>query len=153
MSRRDEKPPIVVLDTNAVLDWAVFREPAFAALSAAIDAGHLRWVGTARMRNELAHVLARGHLAAYQSDSLPVLDLWDRYCVLLPEPAGTAGRLRCSDPDDQMFIDLVVAVSGQWLISRDRAVLKLAKRLRELDIIVATPDGWRTGVRSGRSSA
>ena len=143
MSRRAENPPIVVLDTNAVLDWAVFRDPALTALSRAIESGRLRWVGTDRMRGELAHVLARGHLAAYQSDPLPVLVLWDRHCELLPEPAVAAVRLRCTDPEDQMFIDLAVSVSGQWLVSRDRAVLKLRKRLLEHQVIVTTPDAWR----------
>ncbi len=35
---------------------------------------------------------------------------------------------RCSDPDDQKFIELAAAAQAQVLISKDRAVLKLRRR-------------------------
>ena len=35
---------------------------------------------------------------------------------------------RCSDPDDQKFIELAAAVPAQGLVSKDRAVLKLRRR-------------------------
>jgi predicted nucleic acid-binding protein len=50
-------------------------------------------------------------------------------------------RLRCTDPDDQKFIDAAI-VSAQWLISRDRAVLKLARRAAALGLRIVTPERW-----------
>ena len=35
---------------------------------------------------------------------------------------------RCSDPDDQKFIELAAATHAQGLVSKDRAVLKLRRR-------------------------
>jgi len=137
--------PIVVIDTNVVLDWLVFRNPGCAALTAAIVAGELRWVATAAMRDELAHVLARGHLDAWAPDLASLWAHWDRQCTELPapEPIGPPGRLRCSDPDDQKFVDLAVACRARWLLSRDRAVLRLATRLRERGVEATTPERWR----------
>jgi predicted nucleic acid-binding protein len=143
-------PPIVVLDTNVVLDWLVFRNPECTALAAAVVAGDLRWVATRAMRDELAHVLARGHLDAWEPDLASLWALWDRHCSEVPTPAptGPSDRLRCSDPDDQKFIDLAVARKACWLLSRDRAVLKLARRLRERGVETLPPERWPVPARA-----
>ncbi|MES3004241.1 MAG: PIN domain-containing protein [Pseudomonadota bacterium] len=149
MGPAETAPPIVVLDTNVVLDWLVFRNPECTALGAAIVAGDLRWIATQAMRDEIAHVLARGHLDAWEPDLASLWAHWDRHCTELPtpEPAGPPGRLRCSDPDDQKFIDLAVACSARWLLTRDRAVLKLARRLGERGIDTLPPDRWAMPTR------
>ena len=41
----------------------------------------------------------------------------------------------CSDPDDQVFIDLAVAHRAR-LVSKDRAVLAMRKRLAALGVAV-----------------
>jgi putative PIN family toxin of toxin-antitoxin system len=137
--------PIVVIDTNVVLDWLVFRNPDCADLAAALVAGDLRWVATRAMRDELAHVLARGHLDAWAPDLTALWVNWDRHCAEVPDPApgGPPGRLRCSDADDQKFIDLAVASKARWLVTRDRAVLKLARRLRERGVDALPPGRWK----------
>ena len=50
----------------------------------------------------------------------------------LVEVAPTAS-VTCADPDDQKFIDLAVAHKA-LLLSKDRAVLCLAKRLLTLEV-------------------
>lgn len=136
--------PAVVLDTNVVLDWLVFQNTECAGLIAAIEAGQLRWVVNDSLRGELAHVLARGVVNAWAPDETKVWAHWARYAhpgAETPALAGTAARLRCTDPDDQKFVDL--ALSGaQWLISRDRAVLKLARRAAPLGLVITTPRRW-----------
>ena len=52
-------------------------------------------------------------------------------------PPGTP--LRCSDADDQMFIDLALAAGAQWLFTRDRALLRLARRASERGVVVLRP--------------
>ena len=137
-------PQIAILDTNVVLDWLLFGNPQCAALQQALTTAALRWVATAEMRDELTHVLASGRLDRWRPD-LPLLwSQWDKYCVEVPPPphASPAARLRCSDPDDQKFVDLAVARRARWLFSRDRAVLKLKRRLRERGVAATTPDEW-----------
>jgi len=56
--------------------------------------------------------------------------------------APVCERLRCSDSDDQKFIDLAVASGAAWLISRDRAVLRLARRASAFGLAIVTPERW-----------
>jgi len=133
----------VVLDTNVVLDWLVFRNPHCVPLARAIEEGRLRWLVTEPMRGELAHVLGRGVANTWAPDHDQLWESWRRLSetVLPPAPVGEAIRLRCTDADDQKFVDLALS-SAQWLISRDRAVLKLARRAQRLGVRVATPERW-----------
>lgn len=135
--------PSVVLDTNVVLDWLVFRDPRVAALAEAIGGGRLRWVGCAEMGAEMQHVLTRGALAHRANQSEHALTCFHRLCVCESLPAGLpASRLRCSDPSDQMFIDLALASGAGWLLSRDRALLKLARKAAALGLRIRLPDAW-----------
>ena len=133
----------VVLDTNVVLDWLVFRNPQCEPLTRAIEDGQLRWLVTEPMRDELAHVLGRGVVDAWAPNQARLWESWHRLSETIPSPEATGEslRLRCTDPDDQKFVDLALS-SAQWLISRDRAVLKLARRAQRLGLRVATPEHW-----------
>ena len=136
--------PALVLDTNVVLDWLLFRNPSCDALNAALVAGDVRWIASAAMREELAHVLARGTLGKWRPDLTALWARWDQHCNEVPAapPLGAAAALRCSDPDDQKFIDLAVAGKARWLLSHDRAVQRLARRLRDRGVTVTTPAAW-----------
>ena len=140
----DATLPIVVLDTNVVLDWLVFRNPACAALGDALAAATLRWCASAAMRHELAHVLGRGVAQARRPDLAVLWTQWERHCVELATPAFVAPpmRLRCTDTEDQMFIDFSLAHGARWLLSRDGAVLKLARRARPFGLTILTPSDW-----------
>lgn len=132
----------VVLDTNVALDWLVFGNPGVARLVRAIEAGQLRRVACPRMRDELAHVLGRGLAQARGLAAADILGVWDQGVTLVPNPVpGAAERLHCSDPDDQVFIDLALARRA-WLFSRDRALLKLARRARLHGADVTPPERW-----------
>lgn len=145
MTALDDSPTTAILDTNVVLDWLVFGNPESVVVGRAIEAGQLRWIATRAMRDELAHVLARGHLAAWNPDLTSLWSCWERCCEELAAPPRPVGHtaLRCSDPDDQKFVDLAIAVQSVWLLSRDRAVLRLTRRLQAHGVLTARPDGWR----------
>ena len=144
MNKLEAARPIVVMDTNVVLDWLVFRNSGCIAVAAAIADGGLRWIATLEMREELVQVLASGRLDAWAPNPTTVWRHWRQHCteVSTPVSAGPPGQLRCSDPDDQKFIDLAVASHARWLLSRDRAVRRLATRLRGHGVDVLTPDRW-----------
>jgi predicted nucleic acid-binding protein len=141
----DPSTPLLVLDTNVVLDWLVFRDPSCAPLADALTSGRVVWISTVAMLDELAHVLARGMLTAWQPDADAIAEACRRWAqVIEPQPrAAVCAQLRCTDPDDQKFIDLALQLGGDTcLLSRDRAVLKLARRAREAGVAIVTPEGW-----------
>jgi putative PIN family toxin of toxin-antitoxin system len=129
----------IVLDTNIVLDLFIFADPATLPLRAALDAKSVRWIATQAMRDELERVLAYTHIVPrmqfYQVTAADVLAQFDAG-VSLVEVAPKA-RYVCKDADDQKFIDLAVA-HQTLLLSKDKAVLTLAKRLRTLGVETAT---------------
>lgn len=133
--------PRVTLDTNVVLDWLVFRNPAVLPLVTSIEQNRVCWVACASMRTELAHTLGYNNLAHWMPDRVQALATFDTLALLLPEPT-TLPTLRCSDPDDQVFLDLAVATGSRWLMTHDRALLRLARRARSLGVAVIQPRLW-----------
>ncbi len=130
-------PVAVVLDTNIVLDLFVYEDPASAPMRAALAEPGLRWLATDAMREELARVLSYPQIAKRLSArALPaaaVLAAFDhRASLMVP---ATKAPFVCKDADDQKFIDLAVAHRAA-LISKDAAVLCMAKRLSRLGVAV-----------------
>ena len=125
----------LVLDTNIVLDVFVFADDAAKPVRSALEAGGLRWLATQAMRDELERVLAYAQivpkLAYYELAAGDVLAAFDRHSERVDVAAKAP--VTCKDPDDQKFIDLAVA-HGATLLSKDRAVLALKKRLERLAV-------------------
>lgn len=125
----------VVLDTNIVLDLFVFNDPATPALVQALQGGGLRWLASQPMRDELERVLAYTHIVPrlhfYQLSAADVLGRFDAMVHIVDVAPKVA--LTCKDADDQKFIDLAAAHQAV-LLSKDHAVLALAKRLRPFGV-------------------
>jgi putative PIN family toxin of toxin-antitoxin system len=126
---------MIVLDTNIVLDAFLFHDPAAEPLKLALASQKIQWIATPPMRDELARVLAYPKIVVrlqfYQRTAAHVLAQFDdlvRMADVAPKASVT-----CADPDDQKFIDLAVAHKST-LLSKDRAVLCMAKRLLALDV-------------------
>ncbi len=133
----------IVLDTNVVLDWFVFANPGMHAPADAIGNGQLRWLACAEMRAELAHVLAHAHLGGRTAAVEQVLTSFDALSMRQVLPARLPlQRLRCSDDSDQMFVDLALGHGARWLLTRDRALLKLARKARPLGLHIVPPEAW-----------
>ena len=138
-------PPLdLVIDTNVLLDWLAFRHPVGTAIEEALRSGRCRWLWTRPMRDELAHVIARESPRRWAIDASAVLSVFDALGVDAGNPGPVAGgaALRCTDADDQKFIDLAVARGAHALLTRDRAVLRLASRARRQGLLIATPEVW-----------
>jgi putative PIN family toxin of toxin-antitoxin system len=129
----------LVLDTNIVLDVFVFADTAAEPVRQGLQDGSLDWIATAAMRVELERVLAYRQivprLAFYGLAAADVLQAFDRHARIV-EVAPKIG-FSCKDPDDQAFIDLAAAHRAQ-LLSKDRAVLCMRKRLQGLGVAVGT---------------
>jgi uncharacterized protein len=137
---------VAVIDTQALLDWQFFGNGMCADWPLPGEASW-RWLATAAMRDELSHVLARGFASRWHTPAGQVLDFFDRHASVVAAPtlpAPLARTLRCTDPDDQKFIDLAVATGARWLVSRDRAVLKLRRRTWAASgVQIVAPADWR----------
>ena len=135
--------PVLVLDTNIVLDLFIFSDPRCGALKLALYEARLQWISTQVMRDELERVLAYTHLqprmAFYQVTAAQVLAQFDA-CAQLVGAAPRAVYV-CKDADDQKFIDLA-AQYRTILVSKDKAVLCMRKRLANLQVTVTSQ--WPT---------
>ena len=123
--------PLLVLDTNIVLDVFVFDDAAARPVLAALRDASRQWLATDLMRCELERVLAYPQivprLAFYRLQPSDVMGAFDRHARLVDVPPKAP--VTCSDPDDQKFIDLAVAHQAQ-LLSKDHAVLSMRRRLQ-----------------------
>ncbi len=135
-------PRVAVLDTQIVLDWLVFRDPSTVPLASALEKGSLRWLTTQAMRDELEHVLDRGVAASWKPDRTAIAQTFERLAERVEGRIPAGPPLQCSDPDDQMFIDLALATGVHWLFTRDRALLRLARRARSRGVVVIRPVDW-----------
>jgi predicted nucleic acid-binding protein len=132
----------LVLDTNTVLDWLVFGDVCMRAVAAAVEGGKVRWLACSRMRDELSRTLNYPALERWKPDSEHTLTRFDRWSVVVDAPAPSPLDLRCADTDDQVFIDLALATGARWLLSHDRAVLRLARRAARAGLVIQKPGAW-----------
>lgn len=139
--------PRLVLDTNVCLDLFVFGDPQVTVLDAALRAGQAVAITREDCRAEWLRVLSYpqfgfdeatqvGHAAAFDARivCLRQTELIVRPDVRLP---------RCADPDDQMFLELALLGRATTLVTRDDALLALAKRTRREGLFaILTPQAW-----------
>jgi predicted nucleic acid-binding protein len=127
--------PLLILDTNIVLDVFVFNDAAAQPIRDGLAARSLDWIATTPMRIELERVLGYPQivprLAFYELSAGDVLAHFDAHARLVSVPPKAS--VTCSDADDQMFIDLAVA-HGSTLLSKDKAVTSMAKRLQAFNV-------------------
>jgi uncharacterized protein len=128
----------IVIDTNVALDLLVFHDPSTLRLREWLDGGAVHWIACPAMRDELAHVLGRGGFGPrWPAPPAQVMQAWERRVTLAAAPPHCG--LNCSDPDDQMFIDLAIAERPCWLVTRDRALLKLRRQAADRGVLVQRP--------------
>lgn len=134
----------LVLDTHVWLDWLVFDGPQHAPLRAWL-ADTPTLLATERMLEEFYRVVRRPHFGLTEDQALAHAQT-QRSRVSLVAPAPDC-RLPCSDPDDQCFIDLAVAHAVDALLSRDKALLRLARHARRrFGLRVMTPEAFMAGL-------
>ena len=117
-----------VLDTNVVLDLLHFDDAVARPLLHALEDGRVRCVVSNATLDEWRRVLTYPEFAL---DSMQQAARLARYQDLSETVVGLVADTvlpRCSDPDDQKFIELAAASHAQGLVSKDRAVLKLRRR-------------------------
>lgn len=118
----------LVLDTQVWLDWLVFDEPALAGLRAAVEKGRAEVLIDSACRGELERVL--GYPLGRSVDAAACLAQCEKLSISVE--AQNDGKdfdlPRCRDPDDQKFLTLAAAARADCLVTRDRELLRLARR-------------------------
>ncbi|MDE2598718.1 MAG: putative toxin-antitoxin system toxin component, PIN family [Rhodocyclaceae bacterium] len=125
-------PLRVVFDTNVLLSMFVFADSRFAPLRVEVDTG--RWLAYTRpdcieeFRRVLDYAMFKldperqaAALAAY------VAIARQPHALLPVEPAPLP---RCKDKDDQKFLELARDIAADWLVSSDKALLKLNRKMQ-----------------------
>jgi putative PIN family toxin of toxin-antitoxin system len=133
----------IVIDTNVCLDLFVFRDPRWAGLLAALESGAVQAVTRADCRDEYLHVLHYPHLPLDDGTRPDAAARFDAL-VRVVAPDSRAIRLPvCTDRDDQKFLEIARDADAAILITKDKALLKLAKKTaREGLYRIMTPDAW-----------
>lgn len=130
----------LVLDTNVWLDWLVFGNPEIAPLRAAVAAGRAEVFIDDACEEELVRVLAYP-LQHWTLDAAAreTCLAQSRNIARRIAPACLATLPRCADPDDQKFLELAAGAGADWLVTRDHALLDLARHHATLTFQIVTP--------------
>ena len=140
----------LVLDTNVWLDWLVFDDPAVAPIKAAVAANRAEvYIDTAcaaELERALGYDLGRKftlHSTA-QAACLAECRRVARQIESVPSEAERAKLPRCRDRDDQKFLEAALAARAHFLVTKDRALLDLARRALRFSIV--PPGGLAAGL-------
>jgi len=141
-----------VLDTNAALDWLMFRDKQFESIATAIEDRQLQIFTDDACLAELHRVL---QYTKFGLDETRRADLSAKYRahVTLCPSGETAhdGAVRvplpvCSDPDDQKFIELAHRAHA-ILVTKDKALLRLRRAARAVNLAIMHPDHFTEKLR------
>lgn len=135
-------PAACVLDTHVVLDWVLFDDPRVHDWVDAILNRRVRWIYSAAMQDEALRVVHYPALAKRHDPSVSAQNVAACFARLgqLCATPPVQQQLVCTDPDDQMFLDLALKEHATMLLSRDQAVLHLARRASSLGLYIGTPE-------------
>ena len=139
------QPKLIVIDSQSLLDWMVFRNPVCERWNAVLDGSPWQWIFTSEMKAEFDFVAAKGFGERWPVDTAALAAIWSRHARVVETPAelGAASRLHCTDADDQKFIDLAIAARAHTLVTRDKALLRLARKaLERHGVRVCRPEVW-----------
>jgi putative PIN family toxin of toxin-antitoxin system len=136
-------PKVIVIDTNVCLDLFVFKDPRWADLLAALESGAVEAITRADCRDEYNIVLHYKHLPL-DDDSRPLAAArFDQLIKVVAPPVSGVRLPVCTDRDDQKFLELARDANAHALITKDKALLKLARRLAKAGMFkVMVPEAW-----------
>ncbi len=135
----------LVLDTNVVLDLVVFGDPRVQRIALAIGSGAAMPVASHACLEELRRVLDYPRLKLDAAAQREAFERFRSQATLLevPEAVGREGLPLCSDADDQKFLDLAWHAKAHCLVTRDKALLVLARAVASLGgFAVVEPEGF-----------
>lgn len=155
-------PNRIILDTNVCLDLFVFRDPRWTRLAAALEDGSLQAVTRADCRTEWLLVLDYARFALSAAEKARCVAAFDALIVCMAAPETSGALLsplpslpplpplpRCSDADDQKFLEAARDAGAALLITKDKALLKLAGKCRRAGLFaIVKPETWLSSLQA-----
>lgn len=136
----------VVLDTNVCLDLFMFQDSRWQVLHDALKHGEIEAVTSASCRMEFILVLGYAKMQLSVESQALLLKEFDQIIKLVDCPtefATTTPLPRCKDGDDQKFLELAYISRADSLITKDKALLKLARKTIRSELFrIFTPEAW-----------
>lgn len=121
---------LAVLDTNVCLDLFVFRDPAIKKFHDAIKANMFHLITRKDCHEEWLRVLDYPKLNLNETEKKRSKLEFDKLVQLIePEKRDYYLLPVCSDKDDQKFMELAFDARAGILITKDKALLKLAVKI------------------------
>ena len=123
--------PLLVLDTNVVLDWLVFEDGGAPELIRAIKENTVVIATNDDIVNELKRVLGYPAFALTpQAQEKALATYLARTTTHHARKTLRELVPRCRDGDDQKFLDLAAYTGADALFSKDNAVLRAKKAMK-----------------------
>ena len=136
-------PTRIVIDTNVCLDLFVFKDPRWAALLAALENGTVEAITRSDCRDEYNIVLHYKHLPLDDESRPLAAARFDELINVVAPPESGIRLPVCTDKDDQKFLEVARDANAAILITKDKALLKLARRLAKAGMFkVMVPEKW-----------
>ena len=130
-------PVRAVIDTNVLLDFWVFEDARAAPLRAAVESCRIAALRSGASVDEFSDVLGRPAFGVSDERRCTILRLWDRLAT--PVDRVHVAPLQCTDVHDQKFLDLAHSARANWLVTKDKALLRLARRARAFELQIVDP--------------
>jgi putative PIN family toxin of toxin-antitoxin system len=128
----------VVLDTNILLDIFVFNDERALNLKHAIVDGSIPAVASQKTLLELADVISRPLFKLDEATQAAILEQWQSLAQKHDDSNLASAPWKCQDPDDQIFLDIAYQLRPAVLISKDNALLHIASRAAQEDILITS---------------
>ncbi len=133
----------IVIDTNVCLDLLVFHDPRWASLLAALESGAVEAVTRADCRDEYNIVLHYAHLPLDEASRPLAAARFDQLVKVVAPDAVHVRLPICTDRDDQKFLEIARDSGASVLITKDKALLKLARKtVKEGLFRIMLPEAW-----------
>lgn len=133
----------IVLDTNVCLDLFVFKDPRWDALLIALETGVVEAVTRADCREEYLVVLHYKHLPLDEASRPLSAARFDGLIKVIAPDAQPVRLPVCTDRDDQKFLEIARDARADILVTKDKALLKLARKTAQAGMFrIMVPEAW-----------
>lgn len=134
-------PLRVVLDTNVLLSLYVFADSRFAPFRGHLENGAWQAVSSTPCLDEFRRVLGYPQFRLGEDAQEQAYAAYAACVHIAASPMPAIALPRCQDKDDQKFLEAARDGAAEWLVTADKALLKLARRGRLCSLFrILTPE-------------